>query len=61
MVLKVDSTKEMWYFPLLEPYVHYVPIKEDLSDLADKIEWCKKMMKNAGLFLKMHKFLSKIY
>jgi len=42
VILKVDSTKEMWYFPLLEPYVHYVPIKEDLSDLADKIEWCKK-------------------
>ena len=41
VILKVQSTKQIWYFPLLKPYIHYVPIKEDLSDLADKIEWCK--------------------
>lgn len=31
----------MWYFPLLEPYVDHVPVKADLSDLEDQIQWCR--------------------
>ena len=25
----------------MKEYEHYIPIKEDLSDLAEKIKWCK--------------------
>jgi len=25
---------------IIKPWVHYVPVKEDLSDLISKIEWC---------------------
>jgi hypothetical protein len=45
VILKVDSlcvADEMWYFPLLRPYVDHVPVKADLSDLAEKIEWCRQ-------------------
>lgn len=31
----------MWYFPLLKPYVDHVPVKADLSDLEEKIRWCR--------------------
>ena len=31
----------MWYFPLLKPFVDYVPVKADLSDLEEKIKWCR--------------------
>jgi len=44
VILKVDSlcvADEMWYFPLLRPYVDHVPVKSDLSDLAEVIEWCR--------------------
>lgn len=45
VILKVDSfekvANEMWYSTLLKPYVDHVPIKSDLSDLEDKIKWCK--------------------
>ncbi len=44
VILKVDSlcvASEMWYFPLLRPYYDHVPVKSDLSDLKDKIEWCR--------------------
>lgn len=44
VILKVASTceaSEMWYFPLLRPYVDHVPIAADLSDLASQIEWCR--------------------
>ena len=30
-----------FYFPYLEPYKHYIPVKEDLSDLVEQIEWLK--------------------
>jgi hypothetical protein len=41
VILLVDSGWKMWYYDLLQPYVHYVPVKNDLSDIYDKIEWCK--------------------
>lgn len=42
LVLKVDSPWKSWFSHLLIPYVHYVPIKSDLSDLVDRIKWCKQ-------------------
>lgn len=32
------ATKE-WYWDGLEPYIHYIPIKEDLSDLIQQYNW----------------------
>jgi hypothetical protein len=42
VVLNVESKYKSWFDDLLEPYVHYIPIKEDLSDLIDIIKWCKE-------------------
>ncbi|ETV78772.1 hypothetical protein, variant 1 [Aphanomyces astaci] len=44
VILKVSSkcvADEMWYTPLLVPMEDHVPIQEDLSDLAEKIAWCR--------------------
>jgi len=43
VVLKVDSLYNwmQWFHHLLKPNIHYIPIKSDLSDLSDKITWCK--------------------
>ena len=44
VILKVESScvaGEMWYFPLLRPYHDHVPVKADMSDLQEKIEWCR--------------------
>ncbi|CAN0009639.1 unnamed protein product, partial [Ectocarpus sp. 8 AP-2014] len=44
VILKVTSrcvADSMWYFPLLQPWVDHVPIKADLSDLEEKIRWCR--------------------
>ena len=41
LVFKVTLSSEItdnW----LKPYVHYIPVEMDLSDLMDKIEWAKK-------------------
>jgi hypothetical protein len=44
VILKVASTcdaPDMWYFPLLQPYVDHVPVAADLSDLEQQILWCR--------------------
>lgn len=45
VILKVAPRQvadTMWYFPLLEPYVDHVPVMADLSDLEEKIRWCRE-------------------
>jgi len=36
-----------WYHEHLVPWVHFVPIKEDLSNLRDQFEWAEKNKKKA--------------
>ena len=45
----------------LEPWVHYIPIKKDMSDLINKIKWakthdkeCRKIAENSLLFYKTY-------
>lgn len=64
VILLVDSKYKLWFSHLLEPYVHYVPIKDNLEDLISQIKWCKenddkckKIAENAMAFHK--KYLSK--
>ncbi|MEP2978980.1 MAG: glycosyl transferase family 90 [Lentilitoribacter sp.] len=42
-VLKVESQAgfKQWYYNKLKPWVHYVPIKADLSDLNEQINWVR--------------------
>ena len=57
VILLVDSPYYIWCRKMLEPYVHYVPVKRDLSDLIEQIKWCidhddecKEIANNAKLF-----------
>ena len=61
VILKVDSKWKIWYSHLLKPYEHYIPIKSDMSDIVEKIEWCikndstcKQIAKNARLFYEQY-------
>jgi len=42
-VLKVGSAPgfRQWYYGGLEPWAHYVPVRADLSDLPERIAWCR--------------------
>lgn len=40
VLLKVNSKWKQWFHHRLEPWIHYVPVANDFSDLNDKIEWC---------------------
>lgn len=39
VVFKVESHYEQWYYGDLVPWVHYIPVKGDLSDLYRRFEW----------------------
>ena len=41
VILKVDSQWKVWFSDLLIPGVHYVPVKSDLSNLIQQIQWCR--------------------
>jgi hypothetical protein len=44
VILRVESTcvaKEAWFSSLLRPFEDHIPIKADLSDLDEKIQWCR--------------------
>ena len=64
VILLVETEWKIWYSDLLKPYVHYIPIKNDLSDIIDKIKWCrdndekcKEIAKNTKSFY--NKYLEK--
>lgn len=64
VILLVESKYRMWFRKYLVEYEHYVPVKEDLSDLLDQIRWCrqhdeecKKIAGNARAFY--NQYLSK--
>jgi hypothetical protein len=55
--LIVESGYTLWFQHLLKPYVHYIPIKGDFSDVVEKLEWChehddecQQIAKNARMF-----------
>lgn len=39
-VLRVQSSRRQWYHKRLKPWQHLVPVRADLSDLGEQLEWC---------------------
>jgi hypothetical protein len=48
-VLKVESQQgyRQWYYDRIRPFEHYVPVRPDMSDLLEKIEWVRSHDKEA--------------
>lgn len=41
LTFKQDSDDIMYFYGEMKPWVHYVPVKNDLSDLQEKIQWAR--------------------
>ena len=41
-ILRVASPRRQWYHQRLQPWVNFIPIRSDLSDLGEQLEWCRK-------------------
>jgi hypothetical protein len=64
VVLLVTSPYKLWFSDMLVPFIHYIPVRADLEDLIDQINWCiendskcKEIAHNAKLFF--NKYLTK--
>ncbi len=42
VLIKQESQKSQWYYTALKPYIHYIPLKEDLTDIFSQITWMKQ-------------------
>lgn len=53
-VLKVESQfgYRQWYYDQLKPGIHFVPVKPDMSDLAEKLAWARDNPKEAETIAK---------
>jgi hypothetical protein len=42
-VLKIESERgyRQWFYDRLQPWSHFVPVRADMSDLLEKISWCR--------------------
>lgn len=61
VVFLQDSPYKLWYSDFLQPYIHYIPVKSDLSNLIDQIYWarandasCIAIVENARAFFNQH-------
>lgn len=46
LILMPKPTCETWFCEgLLEPWVHYIPLENNLADLYEKINWCERNTK----------------
>lgn len=68
LTLKQESDEVQYFYSALEPFVHYVPIKNDMSDLVEKIAWakehdaeCRKIAENARAFARENLMPNAIY
>ena len=43
-VFKVEHDDMEWFYPLLKPYVHYIPVTANAThtDLLDKMDWAER-------------------
>ncbi|WP_055684996.1 glycosyl transferase family 90 [Loktanella sp. 5RATIMAR09] len=60
-VLKVASPfgYRQWYYDRLIPWVHFVPISADLSDLRERIDWVKTHQAEAAEIARKGQILAK--
>lgn len=64
VLFKVESGWRQWFYDEFHPWIHYVPIADDFSDLQEKYHWCEThpeecetMISNAkDLFQSVYRF-----
>ena len=46
-ILLVERPHKEYFYEFMKPWIHYIPVNRDLSNLIDMIDWIKKNYKDA--------------
>ncbi len=41
VLLFIENDNVEWFYSAMKPWEHYVPIKDDLSDMLEKVQWLR--------------------
>lgn len=41
VIFKPESDWQQWFYDSFLPWKHFVPVKDDFSDVIEKVEWCR--------------------
>jgi hypothetical protein len=52
VILKTDSTWNQWFYDQYKPWVHYVPVADDFSDLQEQFAWCESHQEECRQMIK---------
>jgi len=39
--IKHNSPYVMWFYPILKPFLHYIPVEYDLKNMPEQIQWAR--------------------
>ena len=60
VLFKHQSSNIQWYYDRLKPYVHYIPIAEDFSNLAQQFAWAEANQDKVQQIIRNANVLAKI-
>lgn len=49
LVFRPNSNRHLSYYSLMKPWKHYIPVREDLEDLANRLEWANDNKLDAAM------------
>jgi Glycosyl transferase family 90 len=52
LIFKVDTFAKDWWHDLIEPWVHYIPVEELVSDLPERYRWVESHQEEAAKIAK---------
>ena len=64
VIFKAKSPWKQWFYDEYLPWIHYIPIADDFSDIQDKYQWCEThlieceimIIRCKALFQKIYRF-----
>ena len=62
VIFKTESNWEQWFYKEYKPWVHYVPVTDDFSDIQERFQWCEANQdKCEEIILKAKELFQTIY
>lgn len=58
LIFKQESIYNEHFYAALIPWKHFIPVKKDLSDLLEKLEWAKNNDQQVRAYYSLYAYIS---